>query len=189
MYCYVYAMNQLTISGSAHGGISFLRDTKTIGEPSELIVALELARAGYIVAKPFGENCRYDLVIDDGAKLFRVQVKTGRLRNGAIVFNTYSTHGHRKGGVCRPYSNQIDFFGVYCPALGNSYLIPIAQTKPYSGTIRVHATKNQQYSHVRWAHPYLISDKIRQDEPTLALHLIGEQASNGVSGIDSEAPS
>lgn len=89
--------------------VSFLRDTKSVGDLSELIVALELARAGYSVSMPLGENQRYDLIIDDGDKLSRVQVKTGRLRRGAILFNTYSSHCHRKGVACRPYTDQIDF--------------------------------------------------------------------------------
>ena len=68
--------------------VSFLRDTKSIGELSELIVAAELGRAGYHVSLPLGESKRYDLIVDDGESLFRVQVKTGRLRNGAILFGS-----------------------------------------------------------------------------------------------------
>jgi PD-(D/E)XK endonuclease len=44
--------------------VSFLRDTKSIGELSELIVAAALARAGYLVSMPVGENARYDLIVD-----------------------------------------------------------------------------------------------------------------------------
>lgn len=136
--------------------VSFLRDTKSVGDLSELIVALELARAGYSVSMPLGENQRYDLIIDDGDKLSRVQVKTGRLRRGAILFNTYSSHCHRKGVACRPYTDQIDFFGIYCPEVSSVYLVPIADTMPTSGSLRVQATKNGQGSRVRWAEPYLI---------------------------------
>jgi hypothetical protein len=59
-------------------GVSFLRDIKTIGELSEIIVAAELAKAGYGVAFPMGENRRYDLIIEKDGVLSRVQVKTGR---------------------------------------------------------------------------------------------------------------
>lgn len=103
--------------------VSFLRDTKSIGELSELIVALSLSRAGYFVSKPLGESTRYDLVIDKDGKLSRVQVKTGRLRNGVILFNTYSTRYHRKGGTCKSYKDDVDFFGIYCPELHSVYLI------------------------------------------------------------------
>jgi cupin superfamily acireductone dioxygenase involved in methionine salvage len=36
-----------------------------------------------LVSIPFGENHRYDLIADDGERLLRIPVKTGRLR-GAV---------------------------------------------------------------------------------------------------------
>ena len=45
---------------------------------------------GYAILVPFGENTRYDLVIDDGRQMRRVQCKTGRLRDGAVVFATFT---------------------------------------------------------------------------------------------------
>ncbi|MBV8068142.1 MAG: hypothetical protein JO113_09195 [Candidatus Eremiobacteraeota bacterium] len=160
-----------------------MRDTKSVGELSELIVALALTRVGYVIAKPLGENARYDLVIDRDGRLSRVQVKTGRLRNGAILFNTYSSHTHRKGVACRPYTNEIDFFGVYCPELGSVYLIPIADTARLSGTIRVKATKNGQCSQVRWAQPYLI------DTLSIPDVVVGSQAGCVVTESSSAVPS
>ncbi len=49
-----------------------------------------LMRAGYFVSIPFGENHRYDLIAGKDNALYRVQVKTGRLRKGAILFACYS---------------------------------------------------------------------------------------------------
>ncbi|MBV9027376.1 MAG: hypothetical protein JO311_02055, partial [Candidatus Eremiobacteraeota bacterium] len=108
--------------------VSFLRDTKSIGDLSELIVATALARKGYVVSKPIGENSRYDLIIEGDNGLARVQVKTGHLRNGAILFNAYSSHYHRRGGGCKSYVRQVDFFAVYCAALGTVHLVPIDHT-------------------------------------------------------------
>lgn len=161
-----------------------MRDTKTIGDLSELIVALRLAQAGYTVARPYEENCRYDLLVDDGCRISRVQVKTGRLRNGAIVFNTYSTHGHRKGVACRPYTNQVDFFGVYCPQTNSAYLIPIEDTRPFSASLRLHATKNAQDANVRWAHRYLIGV-----ERTPELFAVGPEVVGVVTESGSALPS
>lgn len=67
--------------------ISFLRDTKSIGDTSEFIVMVALARMGYRIVIPYGENHRYDIVIEREGAFARVQVKTGRLRHGAIIFN------------------------------------------------------------------------------------------------------
>ena len=50
---------------------------KTKGEKSTLAIMLALREAGYDLLVPFGENTRYDLVLDDGCCLARVQCKTG----------------------------------------------------------------------------------------------------------------
>jgi PD-(D/E)XK endonuclease len=67
---------------------------KDIGDRSTLAIMLALECAGYQLLIPFGENTGYDLVIDDGARLARVQCKTGRFRGGAVRFSTCSTYGH-----------------------------------------------------------------------------------------------
>ena len=73
------------------------RNTKALGDRSEAVVLAELIQAGYKVSIPFGEDQRYDLILDDAGVLSRVQVKTDRLRDGAILFNCYSVHAGRKG--------------------------------------------------------------------------------------------
>jgi hypothetical protein len=67
---------------------------KDIGDRTTLAVMLVLREAGFGVLTPFGENTRYDLAIDDGCKLFRVQCKTGRIRQGAVRFAVCSCYGH-----------------------------------------------------------------------------------------------
>jgi PD-(D/E)XK nuclease superfamily protein len=165
--------------------ISFLRDTKSIGDLSEMFVALQLARAGYLVAKPFGENTRYDLLIDDGKILSRVQVKTGRLRKGAIQWNCCSTHGHRTGPNFKSYIGQIDFFGIYCPQLQSAYLVPISQAPSRrTSSLRVVPTRNRQTRRVRWASDFLIGSEQIPD-----LVLVGARAIDGVSVPSPPAPS
>jgi len=46
--------------------------TKDIGNISEVMVLAALTRTGCSVLRPFGDNLRYDLAIDDGGKLIRV---------------------------------------------------------------------------------------------------------------------
>jgi hypothetical protein len=67
---------------------------KAIGDRSTLAVMTALESEGFKVLLPFGENVRYDLVVDDRGRLSRVQCKTGRLRSGAVRFNTCSFYGH-----------------------------------------------------------------------------------------------
>jgi len=100
---------------------------KRIGDRSTLAVMLALHDAGLDLLLPFGENTRYDLVVDLDSRLVRVQCKTGRLRNGAVFFATCSAYGHHRNPQAhrRDYADQIDYFAVYCPETGGVYLIPI----------------------------------------------------------------
>ena len=93
------------------------RDTKRVGDISEAAVALALLEAGYRVCVPFGENNRFDLVIERDNVLSRVQVKTGRVRIGSIIFNCFRSHTHRGGASARRYVREVEYFGVYCPEL------------------------------------------------------------------------
>ena len=45
---------------------------KAVGDRATLAVMFALQSAGFVVLLPFGENVRYDLVVDDGTWLSRV---------------------------------------------------------------------------------------------------------------------
>ena len=127
---------------------------KAIGDRSALAIMLALHEAGYDLLVPFGENTRYDLVIDDGTRLARVQCKTGRLRQGAILFNTCSSYAHHPNPrvVKRDYQGQIDYFAVFCPETRGAYLIPIAEVPlKRQGRLRVHPARNNQQLGIRSA--------------------------------------
>jgi hypothetical protein len=84
---------------------------KAVGDRSTLAVMLALQRAGNIVLLPFGENTRYDLVIENGTSFARVQCKTGRLRSGAVRFAACSSYAHHSNPSLtrRDYLGEIDF--------------------------------------------------------------------------------
>jgi PD-(D/E)XK nuclease superfamily protein len=134
---------------------------KAIGDRSTLALMLALSEAGYAVLVPFGENTRYDLVIDDGVSLKRVQCKTGRLREGGIRFGACSSYAHHPNPkmVIRDYLGQIDYLGVYCPDTGGAYLVPVedAQVRK-QGTLRLTPAKNGQKRRVRVAAEYEIAE-------------------------------
>lgn len=65
-------------------------DPEAIGERSESQVVAAFLRRGRVVLRPFGDNERYDLVLDDDGVFTRVQCKTGRLKDGVIEFDTCS---------------------------------------------------------------------------------------------------
>jgi hypothetical protein len=155
------------------------RDTKRIGDRSEIEVMAGLNRAGYAVFVPFGENHRFDLIASKDGTLSRVQVKTGRLRRGVILFACWSSHSHRKGPSVRTYAGEIDYFAVYCPDVDRVFMVPIGDVRT-SGALRWLPTKNGQNSRVRWALPYILAGKSSHPVGTLAG---GEVPSAGVAGL------
>jgi hypothetical protein len=132
---------------------------KRIGDRTTLAVMFALAGAGYEVSVPFGENTRYDLIIDRESVLSRVQCKTGRLRHGVIRFSTASTYGHLPSPreVRRTYQGQIDYFGVFCPETRGVYLVPIEDVQTRAGAyLRVEPTRNAQRRRIRFAADFQI---------------------------------
>lgn len=123
---------------------------KEIGERSEGQILARLLLAGKVVLQPFGDNQRYDLVIDEGGIFKRIQCKTGRVRDGVIVFNTCSTHHHRGKGW-RDYRGEADLFGVYVPVLDKVYLVPVEDVPTQQTHLRVAPPKNGQMRGVRLA--------------------------------------
>ena len=100
---------------------------KAIGDRTTLAAMLALTTLGYNVSMPFGENTRYDLIVEDDGTIERVQCKTGRLRDGVVVFRTASSYAHHPNPKPRQrhYQGQIDTFAVFCPETCGVYLIPI----------------------------------------------------------------
>lgn len=131
------------------------RDTKSIGDRSELEVILALVRAGYLVSVPFGENHRYDLIAEKDNVLSRIQVKTGRLRDGVILFKCYSTHSHRGGPSRRLYTGEIEYFAIYCRETDGVYMIAVNGSEP-KGALRAKPTRNRQAKRIHWAEDYLL---------------------------------
>lgn len=128
--------------------------TKQKGEISESQVLAALMRVGYPVLVPFGDNQRYDLVFDDGESLRKVQVKTGRVRAGAIRFNCASWQRDTK--VKSTYVDQVDFFGVYCPETQHCYLVPIEDCPSSEMSLRIVASLSGQVQGTNLAEKYII---------------------------------
>jgi hypothetical protein len=95
---------------------------KAKGELGELAFAHKAASLGFGVAKPHGDNERYDFIVDSGERLWRVQVKTICQVHGHL-FQTSVSHGYEDR---KPYnSREIDFVAAYLAPLGIWYLIPV----------------------------------------------------------------
>lgn len=134
---------------------------KRIGDRTTLAVMLALQAEGCTVLLPFGENTRYDIVIDADGRFFRIQCKTGRLRNGAVRFKACSSYAHHPNPLepSRDYGGDVDYFAVYCPETFGVYLIPINEMPSrWVGALRVEPARNGQRLRVRQAADFQIAE-------------------------------
>jgi hypothetical protein len=137
---------------------------KLVGDRTTAMVLARLLETYEVILLPFGENQRYDLVVEAESGFIRVQCKTGRLRNGVIKFNACSItyhHPTRLPGQAykHHYRGQADVFGVYCPDTDKIYVVPVEEIGKNAGSLRVERTLNNQAQRIRWAGDYEIGLK------------------------------
>jgi PD-(D/E)XK endonuclease len=126
-----------------------------VGHRTEGAILYHLVCAGYSVLVPAGVNQRYDLVIDAEGEFIRAQCKTGRYRNGAIVFSTLSTITSKTRNVRREYHDQADVFLVHCPTFPDRvYCVPVDRASKGAMHLRVESSRNGQHQRVHWASEY-----------------------------------
>jgi hypothetical protein len=94
-------------------------NSKAKGELAELAFSLKAASMGFGVAKPHGENERYDFIVDSGKRLWRVQVKSSY----CIHRGAYRARCHRAQAKLYE-ANEIDFVAIYIVPVNIWYVIP-----------------------------------------------------------------
>ncbi len=125
-----------------------------VGQRTEAIVLARLVALGHDVLVPWGHNHRYDLVVDLGDRMLRVQCKTGRLKDGVIEFNTLSVRTNTERWLVRSYDGEADVFAVSCPETKGVYLVPVEGAPRSSCRLRLEPTENHQAAGIRWARDY-----------------------------------
>ena len=96
-------------------------------------------------------------MLDLGYRFARVQCKTGRLRNGVIVFSAKSVRGNTKQILTRRYNGEVEYFAVYCPETRGVYVVPCGEATPGQFSLRVEPVSNGQSKHVRWASDHALA--------------------------------
>ncbi len=91
------------------------------GAHAEYGVALKFMELGYIVSKPMLDSSRYDLLVDTGSKIIRIQVKSKKencfVSPGRSGINVMLTRG-------KCYTkNEVDYFAIYVPDHNGFYII------------------------------------------------------------------
>lgn len=120
--------------------------TNVKGQIAATKVELRALELGFIPSKPVFDT-RYDLILDDGNKLLRVQIKYANAKpsyiNGSVSVNL--TYTNRKNEVYTYNQSEVDALIVYLPKLDKlCYLTPdlfIGKTRIY---LRYLKSKNNQ---------------------------------------------
>lgn len=112
---------------------------KAKGEKAEAACLYYLTDIGVPVSVPWGNNQRYDLVIEFDGKLLKAQCKVGIYKNGVVSFSTASKSGGK--GKRKNYVGQIDCFLIFCKELKRLYMIPISLADKSAMSLRVDPPK------------------------------------------------
>jgi hypothetical protein len=100
---------------------------------------------GFVVSKPFGDNSKYDFVVDSGKKISRVQVKSVSKRDTSNFNNRYcllAAHGRNSK---KAYTKkQVDIVVCYVILEDVWYIIPIESLKTIRVSLYPHRTPQQR---------------------------------------------
>lgn len=114
---------------------------------------------GFIVSKPIFEQTRYDMVIDDGVNISRIQIKyaggkQSQSTGSAVVdFRKITNNGKHHNGY---QSNEVDAIIVYLPQIDKLCYFPIEMVNSKTTlTIRYKETKSGQTKNIIYAKDYI----------------------------------
>jgi hypothetical protein len=107
-------------------------------------VALDLA-----VFLPWRHDLPFDLVVSADHKTFlRVQCKSGREREGCVLFNSAGTdHGRGR----QHYRDRADLLAVWCPTIDQVFVVPVDEAAGYVTSLRLRPSRNNQVRGIRFA--------------------------------------
>lgn len=129
--------------------------TKEKGDVSEARTLFEFQKLGIPVSLPWGDNLRYDMVIELNGCLYKVQIKTSNeIVNGSIRCYTRSSKNHTTNKVYDIYENDVDFFVFYNQEMDKLAIVPIEDIgKQKSIALRIDKPSNNQ-GNVRYFDDY-----------------------------------
>jgi hypothetical protein len=133
-----------------------MSETSIKGAIAEAAITAAAVELGFVVLRPVVEGRRYDLVIDTGPNLLRVQCKWAQ-RKGAVVLVNLSTCRHTPSGYVRStYSrDEVDGIGVYCHELKRCFYLPIETVAGRKGfSLRLAPAANSQEAAINYADQY-----------------------------------
>lgn len=130
----------------------FLNDNAIKGAIAFSKAEIRALSKGYIVSKPSTDCCRYDMIIDDGVNLIKVQVKYAGGKASGSAGNTVANlrkeykNGKKKDGYTK---EEVDAIVVYIPQIDEVCYFPIEMVEGKTTlTIRYEKAKNNRVKNV-----------------------------------------
>ena len=166
---------------------AFVHSTNVKGAVAEQAIVLAATKLNVPVLRPVGEHGRVDLALDIGGRLWRVQVKWGRLsKDGDVVYvHLFTSRWSPSGHIRRTYTeHEIDLFAVYCGELDRCFLLPPSVVAGKTTIqLRVTPSRNAQRACINLADDFDFEGAIAQ----LGERLRGTQEVAGSSPASSTA--
>lgn len=131
------------------------KNSKIKGNKAEAIVMAEFIKHDIPVLQPFGDNERYDLVVEINNTFKTIQVKYGRFHNGCIVADIRHKR-NLKNKEYTTYYNKVDYIAVWSEYNNKIYLIKLLEYGDKNSiSIRLDPPRNNScYNTILWASDY-----------------------------------
>ncbi|HEY4196882.1 MAG TPA: group I intron-associated PD-(D/E)XK endonuclease [Mucilaginibacter sp.] len=132
-------------------------NTKLKGNKAEAVVISAFVKKNIPVLLPFGDNEKYDIVIEVAGVFKSVQIKYGRFKNGCVEADIK----HRIGFKRIKYSNykgKVDYIAIWCEDNDKVYLLDsLYFSNKTRALLRIdHPKNNSSHTTVKWAKDYEI---------------------------------
>jgi hypothetical protein len=116
---------------------------KQQGDNAELRYMLLNNELGYIVSKPFGDNAKYDLIVDTGENLERTQIKSTRRKESSSGMDCYNCLVCSGSNSKKQYTEKdIDYVAIYVIPENVWYKIPVKVIK--GKTVKLYPHRESQ---------------------------------------------
>jgi len=100
--------------------------SKRKGMMAELIFVVKAASMGFAVSKPYGDCEPYDLVVEEGGRLLRIQVKSV-FSTARWGYTVAVARRHYRGPMTQYSAEEIDFIAAYVVPHDVWYIVPISE--------------------------------------------------------------
>lgn len=123
-------------------------NTTRKGKIGESEVINEALRRGYNLSIPFQEGVPYDLILDDGENLERVQIKYTESDGEVIQVHLTSDNNWQS----KSYEGEVEY--ILCYDATTDEIVKINDLDGNKKKIRIAPTKNNQEKGINWIEDY-----------------------------------